>query len=163
MMRAREVAGSMGKNEDPPGITDKETPASAPKLHASPSGHAKGSVRHLEIESRANPWKGLMLPLHQWRATRTRSTECRTITYIQFMISNNINAKISRRGEALSTSKPPSFFKHPDHPHSTRPIRMYHALSNLQARPPPETQTTHSCQPLVLRPPTPPQDRIGIR
>ena len=46
---------------DPPVISFSECAYSIQK--------SKKKVRHLEIESRANPWKGLMLPLHQWRCS----------------------------------------------------------------------------------------------
>ena len=64
--------GSMGigkheNDEDSSGSINMKRVVSTPELRTSPTKRAKRDVRHLEIESRANPWKGLMLPLHQWR------------------------------------------------------------------------------------------------
>ena len=61
----------------------------------------KKKLRHLEIESRANPWKGLMLPLHQWRASAERRV---LLLYNRCLQKSNRNSTKSQ--------PPPAAFLH---------------------------------------------------
>ena len=70
-------------------------------------------MRHLEIESRANPWKGLMLPLHQWRALLTWLSK--------YMISKILYLQSTTHHHMPSL--------HPSHSHVPCPLKPVGAIT----------------------------------